>query len=250
MAGHALGARDRDLYARLAESALDRQGLDRVVDLGARAVGVDVIDVLGVEPGILKRQPHRDDRAPAVVVAVGQAEGVGRRGVAGNLAVDGRPAAAGVLEILQHQHPAPFADHEPVAVAVERPARPRRLVVASRHRRQEHEAGDPERMDHAVHAAGEHHVGPAAADDLDRLADRLGAGGAGGQAREVRAPGPEDARQVARRRARLLLRLFERIEQPQPDLGEQTGVDPAAELLRWIRSTIRGKSCWPSPAPR
>ena len=38
------------LYARVAEDPLDGQGLDPVVDGGAGAVGVDVIDVVGAEP--------------------------------------------------------------------------------------------------------------------------------------------------------------------------------------------------------
>ena len=178
-------------------------------------MGVDVVDVLGVELCILEGQPHRNDGTPAVVVAVGQPEGVGRRGMAGDLAEDRRSAGAGVLELFEHQHPAPFADHEPVALAVERPARPRRIVVASRHRRQQDEARDAERVNHAVDAAGEHHVGAAAANDLDRLADRLGARRAGRQAREVRASRAEDARDVAGRRPRLLLGLLEPIEQSQ-----------------------------------
>ena len=61
-------------------------------------------------------------------------------------------------------------------------------------------------------AAGEHHVGVAPADDLGRLADRLRAGGAGGQAVGVRAPGAEDAGEVAGGRARLLLGLVDRVQ--------------------------------------
>ena len=50
VAHHALGAGDRHLVGRLPERFLDGQGLDRVVDRRAGAVGVDVVDVRGVEP--------------------------------------------------------------------------------------------------------------------------------------------------------------------------------------------------------
>ena len=82
-----------------------------------------------------------------------------------------------------------------------------RFVVAGGQGGQQVEAGDAERVDHAVRAAGEHHVGVAAADDLGRFADRLAAGGAGGQAVDVGALGVEHAGQVAGRHVRLLLQF-------------------------------------------
>ena len=75
-------------------------------------------------------------------------------------------------------------------------------------------------MNHAVRAAGEHHVGVAAADDLGRLADRLAGGGAGGQAVQVGALGVEQAGQVAGRHVRLLLELLLRVEPFEAALGE------------------------------
>ena len=52
--------------------------------------------------------------------------------------------------------PGPLAEDEAVAVQVERPARLLRGVVARRQGGQQVEAGDAERVDHAVRAAGEH----------------------------------------------------------------------------------------------
>ena len=122
-------------------------------------------------------------------------------------------------------HARPLAEDEPVAVAVERPAGPGRLVVAGREGGQEVEAGHAERVDHAVGPAREHHVGVAPADDLGRLADRLRAGGAGGQAVGVRPPGAEDPGQVAGGRARLLLGLVDRVQLLEALAGEAGGVD-------------------------
>ena len=60
-----------------------------------------------------------------------------------------------------------------------------------------------------------------------RLADRLRAGGAGGQAVGVRPPGAEEAGEVAGGRARLLLGLVDRVELLQPLAGELGRVDLA-----------------------
>ena len=51
MADHALGAADGQLAGVVAEDLLDGQGLGGVAQLGAGAVGVDVIDVVGIECG-------------------------------------------------------------------------------------------------------------------------------------------------------------------------------------------------------
>ena len=77
---------------------------------------------------------------------------------------------------------------------------------------QQVEAGDAERVDHAVRAAGEHEVGVAVADQLGRLADGLAAGGAGGQAVVVRAFEVEVVGEVGRRRVQLLLVLAAGVE--------------------------------------
>ena len=100
-------------------------------------------------------------------------------------------------------------------------------------RGQQIEAGDAERMDHAVRAAGEHDVGIAAANDLDRLADRLAAGGAGRQAVGVRALGVEHGGQVPGRHVRLLLQLDRRVQPFQAGLGEQRQVELVAVAARW-----------------
>ena len=102
-----------------------------------------------------------------------------------------------------------------------------RLVIAGREGGEEDEAGHAERMDHAVRAAGEDHVGTAAADQLERLADRLRAGGAGGQAVGVGPLGPEDARQVAGRGPGLLLGFADRMQLLDAHPGELGGVDLA-----------------------
>ena len=88
-----------------------------------------------------------------------------------------------MLELFEDDHAGPFAEDEAVAVAVERP----RGLRAARRCGCERPSSrlkpvTPKGWIMRVRAAGDHHVGVAAADDLGGLADRLGAGGAGGQA--------------------------------------------------------------------
>ena len=198
----------------------------RVVDLGAGAVGVDVADVLPGQAGVLERALDAGDGAAAFGMAVGHAEGVGGRAVAGHFGVDAGAAALGVLQLFEHQHAGPFAQDEAVAVQIERPRRLLRVLVVGRQGRQQVEAGDAERMDHAVRAAGEHDVGLAVADHLGRLADGLAAGGTGGQAvvvgpfadRNSRPDGPASCAVPARTPG-------PRWKSLQASIGEHAGID-------------------------
>jgi hypothetical protein len=82
-------------------------------------------------------------------------------------------------------------------------------------------------MDHAVDAAGQHDVDISEADQLGRLADGLGAGRAGREARHIRAPGPEGGREVPGRGPGLLLGFEERVEEALPQTGELPSIDLA-----------------------
>ncbi len=66
-----------------------------------------------------------------------------------------------MFELLEHEHATAFAEQEAVAVAVERTARAAGIFVSCRHRRQEDEAGETKRVDHAVSTPRENHVGRA-----------------------------------------------------------------------------------------
>src|SRR5262249_40603384 len=108
-------------------------------------------------------------------MAVGHAIGVRRRTVARYLGVNPGAAPAGLFEFFQHQYAGALTEHEPITLLVERSGRLLWGIVASRESRQQAEAGQAERVDNAVRATGQHHVGVAAADQLRGLADRLAA---------------------------------------------------------------------------
>ena len=68
-------------------------------------------------------------RADAVLVGLGDVAAVGAGAVAEHFAVDVRAAGLGMFEFFEHQHAGAFAEHEAVAVAIERAAGLGRLVV-------------------------------------------------------------------------------------------------------------------------
>ena len=81
---------------------------------------------------------------------------------------------------LQHQHRRALAHHKPVARAVERPGRLFRTVVkAGREGAGGGEGAQADAVDARFRAAGQRHIRLTGADDADRIADRLQAGGAG-----------------------------------------------------------------------
>src|SRR5258705_272239 len=74
------------------------------------------------------------------------------------LAVDRRPALPGVLVLFKDQDAGPLAEDEPVAVLVERPAGPGRLVVSLRQSPAGDEPAQAHRGDCRLGPAGDHHV--------------------------------------------------------------------------------------------
>ena len=117
---------------------------------------------------------------------------------AGQLGVDVGAAGLGVLELLEHQAAGALADHEAVAAGVERPRGVRGIVVARAESAGGGEAGHADRADGRLAAAGEHHVGVAAADDAGGVADGVRAGGAGGAGGAQRTLGAQLERHVRR----------------------------------------------------
>ncbi len=137
-------------------------------------------------PAFLQRALDGAGEARAAGGRLGDVVGVGGAGVAGELGVDARAARPSVLLIFQQQDAGALAHHEAVALGVEGAAGVRGIVVVARERVHGAEGGDADRRDAALGAAGEHRDGVAAPDHLGRLADGVGAGGAGGDGGEVR----------------------------------------------------------------
>ena len=216
----------------LTKHGLDGERLNAVVHARARAVGVDVVNVVEAKARVGECQTDARRCPPAFGVRVGDPIGIGGRAVADQLAMDVGAAPLRVLQFLQHHHGRPLAEHEAVAVVVKRPAGPSGFFVAGGEGREQVEPGDAEGMDHAVRAAGEHDVGLTPADNLGSLPDRLARSCAGCEAVEVGPLCIEQSREVAGGHVRLLLYLRERMKRLQSFFRELRHVEHVARDRR------------------
>ena len=106
--------------ARLAEDAAQGVDFDRIAFRRRRAVGVDVVDVGGGQPGVGQRRvegAHLPGGGRAHQVAV-----VAGRAVAGQFTVDDGAAGDGVVPVFEHQRRPALAEHQPAALGGEGPA--------------------------------------------------------------------------------------------------------------------------------
>ena len=170
----------------LAEDRPDRLQLG-LVALGRRGrVGVDVLDVLRSEPGLLERAPGRADRAHAAGCRQRDVRRVGGRAVAHELGERRRAAGLRVLELLEHEDAGALADDEAIAARCRTGARP--PAGSSFRVESARIAANPpisDLEDARLGAARQHDVGVVAADGLVRLADRVATGRAGRDRGEV-----------------------------------------------------------------
>ena len=90
-----------------------------------------------------------------------------------------------MLERLQHHDRSAVRQHESVAVLVERTARRLGRVVSAGERLHVRERRHGESGDGRLGSAGDHHVRQAVPNEVERLADRMRRGGAGGDGGEV-----------------------------------------------------------------
>ena len=149
----------------------------------------------------------------------GHVIGVARQAVADHLGVDLRAARLGMLIFLEHDDARALAHDEAVAVLVVGAAGLLRLVVeVGAERPRLGEAGDADRADGRFRAAGEHDVGVVHRDHPRRIADRVGAGRAGGDHRMVGTHQPIFDRDLA----------GDEVDQPAVD---EVRADPARPLL-------------------
>ena len=145
--------------------------------------------------------------------------GVAAGAVAGDLGVrDGR-SAAGVGRSLEHERHAPFAQHEAVAAAVERPRRRGRVVVPPRQGAQVAERRQPDRRDRQVAGARHADVDQAQPQPVPADLQRVVAAGAGRRQRQRRPGEPQRTPGPLDRRLPVLLRVVE----PAP-AGEVVGL--------------------------
>ena len=220
MPGHRFRRGDRQLVGVLAEQILDRERLDAIVVRRRRAVRVDVADLLRRDVGLPEGHVHDAHRPAAVLGRRRNVIRVAGHAVADDLGVDSRAARDGRFALFENDHAGPLADDEPIALLVERAARFVGLIVARRHRAHRGKPADAHRRNRRLRAAGNHRVGVAAPDDLERLPDRMRRRRARGAGRQVRPFGAEADRHLSCREVDDGCGNEERRDLPRPS-GEE-----------------------------
>ena len=197
---HRLRGRDRELVRVVAEHLFDGEGLRDVAERRARAVGVHVVHVLRCHARAREGGPHHGDDAARAGVGLEHVVGVVGGAVAEHLRVD--PGAPGPcrLELLEDHDAGTFRHHEPLAGGVERAGGPLRVAVPRCQAAHRAEAGQDQRVDAALRAAGDHGVRVAPPDQLGPLADRVRARRAGRHDGVVRPADAELDGELAARR--------------------------------------------------
>ena len=199
--GHRLGRRHGEPARVVAEAPLDGDRLDPVVVRRRGAVGVDVIDgVRGSTPAASRAFFIDAYGAVAVLGRRGHVVGVAGHAVADELGVDACAARPRVLELLEHDDARRPRRARSRRGRGRRDGSPARIVVAGRQRAHGAEPADAHRRDGRLRAAGDHHVGSAAPDDLVGVADGVRRGGARGARGRVGAPCAPNGSRPGRRR--------------------------------------------------
>ena len=94
-----------------------------VAHFGGGAVRVDVVDLLGLDAGVLEASAHHAERAVAVFRRAGDVVGVAAHAIAHDLGQNGRAAPLGEFQLFEDQNARAFAHHEAVALRDPRAAR-------------------------------------------------------------------------------------------------------------------------------
>ena len=169
-----------------AEHPLHRHRLGLVAERGARAMGVDVLDAVGREPGIRERQRHRSRRTTPLLVGLRDVAGVAAGPIAHQLTIDPSASATGMLELLKDHHTGSLGKHETIALGVERPTGPLRIVGPERQGAHVLKTGQAHRRQRRLAPSSDHHIGIAVLDRTESTADRVAGTGTRGGHGEVR----------------------------------------------------------------
>ena len=163
---HRLGGRDIDVVDVIAQHAGDCLQFGDVARGSRSAVNVHVVNIFGFDAGVLDGVAHRFHGALSFGMGSREVVGVGRTAAADDFAVNPRTARLGVLVLLENQGAGAFADHESVAVLVERTRSVRGIVVARGKRLHGVETADTRLVDRSFRTARHHHVGLAVTDGV------------------------------------------------------------------------------------
>ena len=180
MAGHGFGGTDIDIIGLVPQSLFYRHGLTFIVQFCAGAMGVQIQAVrFLMEARFLQGKPNGVAGALALRMGSGDVVSVVGIAVAYDFRIDFRVSCLSVLIFLQNQDTGALSQNKAIPPLVKGNRGPLGIVDGGQ-RHAAGEAGDSQLIQGGLRAAGDHGVGVAVADCVERLADGMCAGGAGG----------------------------------------------------------------------
>ena len=185
MACHRFGGIDHNPAGVIAQRQLNGVGLIDITERRGRAVGIDVVDLVGVDAGIDQRGGHGTARS--VDVGRRHVVGIGAHTKTGELGVNLGATRLGMLILLEHQHTGTFTKHKAVTVLVPGPGGGLRVIVAGRQGAQRRETAHAQGRYGGLGTAGDHDIAVAVFTHAGRQANCMQAGAAGRDHRDVRA---------------------------------------------------------------
>jgi len=136
-----------------AEDAFERLGFVDVAEWRAGGVGVDVVDIAGIDLGVAQRTLDRAGGRFRIVAGHDRMKSVAGTAKAGDFTPTLHPTAPRVRGRFEHHHRSAFAHDEAIPAPIKGTGSLTRRVVASRQGAQVSEAGQPHRRHRILAAA-------------------------------------------------------------------------------------------------
>ena len=133
VAQHGFQRTDADVIGRAPQSSSDAPHLHQVVLFRARAMSVDVADLVRLHPGFAQGFLDQERQGLAVGLERCHMMSFGQRSAGSDFRIDLGAPLLRVAEPLDDQHPRSFAQDEAVTVPVERTASLLRVIVIRQH---------------------------------------------------------------------------------------------------------------------
>ena len=121
VADPALGAADADAAHRLTGPALNGEGFGDIVQRGAGAVGIDIIDFVRTKPGHGTGGGHAGEGGISLGMRLGEVMQVGGGAGAGDFREHRGPPRPGVVEAFQQDQAGAFTQRKAIAVGIKGP---------------------------------------------------------------------------------------------------------------------------------
>ena len=177
VARHGLGGAHHGLVGMVAQGRLDRVGFVDVAQGGGRAVGIEIVHLIHIDPGIAQRTEHGAPRP--VHVGSRHVPGICAHAKAAEFGVNLGTSGLGVLVLFQHHHASALAEHKTVAVFVPWAGCRPGIVVAGGQCAHGGKPANAQRGNRGFGPAGHDHVGITVFDHASCLANAVQARCAG-----------------------------------------------------------------------